>query len=42
MLTVAVQRQAVSAMREVNRRLRGHGFLPAWDVLTAIPLIPRH
>jgi hypothetical protein len=37
---VAVQRAAVhTAMREVNRRLRGHDFLPAWDALTAIPLL---
>jgi hypothetical protein len=26
-------------MNEVNRRLRGHDFLPAWDALTAIPLL---
>jgi hypothetical protein len=24
-------------MNEVNRHLRGHGFLPAWEELTAIP-----
>ena len=26
-------------MREINRRLRGHDFLPAWEALTATPLL---
>src|SRR5215204_6459229 len=40
LFAMAVQRAAVSAaMREVNRRLRGHDFLPAWEALTAVPLL---